>query len=239
MARDITQCHPTLQEKAKELVELCDKKGLKIKITECFRSVAEQDTLYAQGRTTKGNIVTNAKGSSYSSMHQWGVAFDICRNDGKGAYNDSDGFFTKVGKIGQSIGLEWGGNWKSIQDTPHFQLPDWGSTTSKLKQQYGTFDKFKKTWCKYSLGKYEFIRGSAIRTSTDTNSDKNRVKYSKLSKVMQEKCTENSDGYANTKEGGQFTIVEVIKKDGNYWGKTKNGYYVLIEYNEKTRIKNI
>ena len=31
-------------------------------------------------------------------------------------------------------------------DKPHFQLPDWGSTTKELKQQYGTPDEFEKTW---------------------------------------------------------------------------------------------
>ena len=77
-------------------------------------------------------------------MHNWGVSFDFCRNDGTGAYNDTDGFFSKVGSIGKSIGLEWGGDWKSIVDRPHFQLPDWGSTPAKLKTLYGTPDNFIK-----------------------------------------------------------------------------------------------
>ena len=146
--RDITKCHPRLQEKAKLLIKKCEKAGLKIGIGECLRTVAEQDALYAQGRTKPGNKVTNARGSSYSSCHQWGIALDVFRNDGKGAFNDSDGFFTKVGKIGQSIGLEWGGSWKHPVDKPHFQLPDWGSTPSKLKALYGTPEKFMATWNK-------------------------------------------------------------------------------------------
>lgn len=146
MSRDITLCHPQLQEKADKLVAECKKQGLIVKLGECFRSVAEQDALYAQGRTTKGNIVTNAKGSSYSSMHQWGVAFDVIRNDGKGAYNDSDNWFSKVAKIGKSLGLEWGGDWTSHVDKPHFQLSQWGSTPTKLKKLYGNVDNFKKTW---------------------------------------------------------------------------------------------
>lgn len=144
MARDITKLHPKLQSKIKELQSLCEKNGLKIGISECVRTKAEQDELYAKGRTAKGSIVTNVKYPN--SMHCWGVAFDIYRNDGKGAYNDADGFFSKVGKLGKSIGLEWGGEWKSIVDKPHFQLADWGSTPSKLIKQYGTPDKFFKTW---------------------------------------------------------------------------------------------
>lgn len=144
--RDITKLHPTLQDKLKLLQQKCTEQGLKIGISECVRTVAEQDSLYAKGRTTGGSKVTNARGSTYSSMHQWGVAVDFYRNDGKGTYNDNDGFFTKVGKIGQSIGLEWGGAWKSIKDKPHFQLPNWGSGTSKLKVLYGTPTKFISTW---------------------------------------------------------------------------------------------
>lgn len=146
--RDITQLHPALQEKLTQLKSECEKQGLKIGISECVRTVEEQNALYAKGRTTSGSKVTNAKGTTYSSMHQWGVAFDFCRNDGKGSYVDSDGFFTKVGKIGQSIGLEWGGAWISIKDKPHFQLPNWGSGTSKLKKTYGTPAKFMATWNK-------------------------------------------------------------------------------------------
>jgi peptidoglycan L-alanyl-D-glutamate endopeptidase CwlK len=145
MARDITQLHPRLQEKIAELKELCKKENLNIGIGECFRSVAEQDKLYAQGRTTPGSIVTNAKGSTYSSQHQWGIAFDFFKNV-KGHEYDDIAFFNKVGALAKSIGLAWGGDWKSPVDKPHLYLPDWGSTTTKLKNQYGTFEKFKATW---------------------------------------------------------------------------------------------
>lgn len=146
MGRDISLCHPELQKKAEKIVSACRGQGLLIGIGECYRSIAEQDALYAKGRTAPGSIVTNAKGSSYSSHHQWGTAFDIYRNDGTGVYNNNDGFFDLVGTIGVKIGLEWGGNWKSPVDKPHFQLPYWGSTTITLKNLYGTPEEFKKTW---------------------------------------------------------------------------------------------
>lgn len=144
--RDITLCHPRLQVLAARLVDECNRKGLKIKIGETLRTVVEQNTLYAQGRTQPGNIVTNAPGSSYSSYHQWGTAFDFYRNDGQGAYNESGKFFDRVGAIGVSLGLEWGGNWKSIVDKPHFQLPDWGSSTSGIKNLYQNPEEFMRTW---------------------------------------------------------------------------------------------
>lgn len=144
--RDINLLHPIAKYKAEQLIKLCAKKGLKIGIAETKRTVSEQNELYAQGRTKKGSIVTNANGTSFSSLHQWGIAFDFYRNDGKEAYNDSDGFFSKVGKIGKSIGLEWGGDWKSIKDKPHFQLPYWGSGSAKIRAKYGTPTKFEDKW---------------------------------------------------------------------------------------------
>lgn len=144
--RDITLCHPRLQVLAAKLTAESAKQGLKIAIGETYRTVAEQDALYAQGRTKPGNKVTNAPGSTYSSYHQWGTAFDIFRNDGQGAYNETGNFFGRVGEIGVSIGLEWGGNWKSPVDKPHFQLPDWGSSTSGIKKSYRNPEEFMKTW---------------------------------------------------------------------------------------------
>lgn len=178
--RDVSQLHPELQKKVEELQKLCKKNGITIGIGECVRTVAEQDALYAKGRTTTGSVVTNCKGSSYSSMHQWGVAFDfylIMDVDGDGktaddAYNNSTKLFDEVGKLGQSIGLEWGGSWKSPVDKPHFQLPDWGSTAAKLKKQYGTPDKFMLSW------------GGATKTDQSSKSEnvtaaKNKVEAAK------------------------------------------------------------
>lgn len=160
MSDKFANCHPRLESLADKLIAECKSQGYTIGIAETFRTVAEQDALYAQGRTKPGSIVTNAPGSSYSSMHQWGIAFDFYRNDGQGAYNEDGNFFVKVGAIGKSIGLEWGGDWTSIVDKPHFQLPDWGSTPSRLKSLYGNYETFKKTWPSSSTG------GSGTTTPT-------------------------------------------------------------------------
>ena len=144
--RDISKLHPRLIEKAEMLKEACREKGLEIGIAECVRTKEEQDALYKKGRTTPGKIVTNAKGSTYSSMHQWGVAFDFYRKDKTDAYANGDGFFDCVGRIGKSLGLMWGGDWKNPVDKPHFQLPDWGKTASLLKSRYKTPERFMKSW---------------------------------------------------------------------------------------------
>lgn len=143
---DRSKLHPWLDQKLTVLLKKCAKKGIYLIITEGFRSKEYQDALYAKGRTAPGKIVTNAKGSTYSSQHMWGVAFDIAINDRKLLYDTAT--IRKVAVIAKDIGLGWGGDWKSIVDTPHFYLTKWGSTTSQLKAAYGTPEKFKKTWKK-------------------------------------------------------------------------------------------
>jgi hypothetical protein len=160
--RDIKALHPKLQCLARQLMKDCEEQGLKIGIGECLRTQEEQDALYAKGRTLPGSIVTNAKGATFSSMHQWGVAFDFYRNDKKGAYENSDGFFEKVGKIGKALGLEWGGDFKSIKDLPHFQLPDWGSGASVLKNLYKTPENFFKTWEEIPMTEQEKIKFNSL-----------------------------------------------------------------------------
>lgn len=189
--RDITLCHPRLQALAAKLIEECNKQGLTIKIGETLRTVAEQDALYAQGRTQPGSIVTNAPGSSYSSYHQWGTAFDIYRADGQGAYNEAGKFFEKVGAIGVAIGLEWGGNWKSIVDKPHFQLPDWGSSTSGIKKVYANPSEFMKTWVtEYAMGWNHDVHGWWYADTT-----KSYLK-STWKDINGHRYYFNSDGYA-------------------------------------------
>ena len=52
--------------------ELC----IQLRVTQGLRTIAEQDELYAQGRTKPGKIVTNAKGGK--SNHNSGLAIDVC-----------------------------------------------------------------------------------------------------------------------------------------------------------------
>ena len=114
---------------ARALVQKADAAGIKIKIISGLRSYAEQDALYAQGRTAPGNIVTKARGG-YSN-HNFGIAFDIGVFEGN-KYLPESPKYKAVGALGMDLGLEWGGNWKSIVDQPHFQLrPAWAADESE------------------------------------------------------------------------------------------------------------
>lgn len=146
MSRDIELLQPEMRARCLEFIEACRKSGLIVGISQTWRSKAEQDELYSQGRTKPGSIVTNCR-YPYSP-HNWGVAFDIYRNDGQGAYNDGDGWFKRCGQVGKKLGLFWGGDFRSFVDKPHFELPDYLPSNScrTLISKYGTPEKFRSTW---------------------------------------------------------------------------------------------
>ena len=115
----ISTLHSSVQNEMKEFIlKAEDRFGIKLRVTDGFRSVAEQDDLYAKGRTEPGSKVTNAR-SGYSN-HNFGLAVDVVPMvNGKPDFESNQ--YPLIGRIGESVGLEWGGNWKTIVDQPHFQ----------------------------------------------------------------------------------------------------------------------
>lgn len=116
---------PEAQPIARALIQKAAQNGIQIKVISGLRTYAEQNELYAQGRTKPGPKVTNVRGG-YSN-HNFGIAFDIGVFEGT-KYLGNSTKYKAVGALGMDLGLEWGGNWKSIVDQPHFQLrPQWAS----------------------------------------------------------------------------------------------------------------
>jgi hypothetical protein len=93
--------------------------GKKLRIASGLRTFDEQNALYAKGRTAPGTVVTRAKGGE--SYHNYGLAFDVYYTN-NGSVDLKTAIKPDVAKIGQELGLEWGGSWKSFKDMPHFQL---------------------------------------------------------------------------------------------------------------------
>ncbi|MEK4606533.1 LysM peptidoglycan-binding domain-containing protein [Geobacillus sp. FSL W8-1251] len=112
--------HPVVADKARQLITKAYNEGIYVVITQGYRSKEEQDALYAQGRSKPGKIVTNARGGD--SYHNYGLAIDfaLMNPDGSISWN-VDAKWKRVAQIGKSFGLEWGGDWKSFPDYPHFQ----------------------------------------------------------------------------------------------------------------------
>lgn len=127
----IQTLHPKIRGKARAFINEAYKQGFKLKVTSGLRTYEKQTELYAQGRTKKGGIVTNAK-AGYS-WHNFGNAFDIVPiENGKANYKSKN--WNKIGSLGKSFGFEWGGDWTSFIDKPHFQ-DRFGLTTAQARQR--------------------------------------------------------------------------------------------------------
>jgi peptidoglycan L-alanyl-D-glutamate endopeptidase CwlK len=123
--KNIATLLPEVRPIARTLVHKAASADIQIKVISGTRSFAEQDRLFAQGRTRPGRRVTNARGGF--SNHNFGIAFDIGVFEGR-RYLPESPKYKAVGAMGADLGLEWGGNWKSIVDQPHFQLrPAWAA----------------------------------------------------------------------------------------------------------------
>lgn len=114
----LTGLHPVVLSAATALIERCYSLNIPILITQGLRTVAEQDALYAQGRTKPGAIITNARGGY--SYHNYGLAvdfalllpngssvsWDMCRDGNSNQIAD----WQEVVKVAKTLGFEWGGD---------------------------------------------------------------------------------------------------------------------------------
>lgn len=109
---------PYVAEQAERFLNLTKANGLDVRIMAAFRSWDDSDMLYAQGRTVPGPIVSNARGGN--SYHNWALAFDSVPFE-NGAISNDPSLYQLMGRLGQQVGLEWGGNFSDLVDYPHFQ----------------------------------------------------------------------------------------------------------------------
>lgn len=135
-SRKLEDLLPVVQEKACRLIEECDKRGIELLVHATYRDNEYQDMLYAKGRATPGQIVTNAKGGE--TFHNYRCAFDIVPIDGRECVWDNKTLGNRIlwetiGEIGEGCGLEWGGRWKSIVDMCHFHYSG-GLSVDDLKE---------------------------------------------------------------------------------------------------------
>lgn len=127
-SRDITDLHPDLQPLCREFLAQCAARDLDVRLIFTYRSPAEQDQIYAKGRTIPGRIVTNLKG--YASKHCFTIntkpaakAFDFgVYDNGEYVQDGSDSRYLTAGEIGESLGMTWGGRWKKPFDPGHLEI---------------------------------------------------------------------------------------------------------------------
>jgi peptidoglycan L-alanyl-D-glutamate endopeptidase CwlK len=118
-SRNLTDLNPRVAALCSEFINRCKAQNIDILITSTYRDAESQNALYAQGRTTPGKKVTNAKGGQ--SFHNWKVAFDFCPLvNGKPNWTDT-ALYEKCGKIAEELGLEWAGRWVKFKELAHCQ----------------------------------------------------------------------------------------------------------------------
>ena len=131
----IEKLHPKIRCAVKNFINQVESEmGIKLRVIQGLRTYAEQNALYAQGRTTAGSIVTKAKGGQ--SNHNFGLAIDVAEiKNGKIDWSEQEKILPKIAPIGKKWGFSWGGDWKSIIDKPHFEMT-FGKSLSELRKAY-------------------------------------------------------------------------------------------------------
>lgn len=135
----IENAHPIIREDLKKYYIECNRnlpKGVRLRFTSVYRTPEEQNALFKQRPK-----VTKSK--AFQSIHNYGLAFDIVLLIDK----DNNGTFESISYDIKSVhhlyvvsyfklrGYEWGGDWKSFKDTPHFQKTfnnTWQTLKAKL-----------------------------------------------------------------------------------------------------------
>lgn len=142
----INKLHPKVREEVKNIVQEINTNltgRAKVRISQGLRTFAEQDKLYAQRPK-----VTNAKGGQ--SVHNYGFAVDIVLIiDGKTASwdtkkdwdNDKVSDWDECVKVFAKYGWNWGGNWHSFKDMPHFDKIGYSNwrTLQKMKRDKSNY----------------------------------------------------------------------------------------------------
>lgn len=130
--------HPDARLIFLKFIEDCEQAfNITLRIIQGLRTFEEQDAIYAQGRTKPGPIVSNSK--SGQSYHQYGLSCDFGVLSG----NKIDWNFDYK-RLTQFMpdSMEWGGNFKSIVDKPHFQVT-FGLSWRELLKRYKAKDFIK------------------------------------------------------------------------------------------------
>lgn len=144
----IEALEPGTREKVEKMLHFLDAEKISYKIIETLRTNKVQQAYYAQGRNPLYTVnalrkeaglwvideETNKRIITWTlkSKHLEGRAIDIVPiKDGKIPWNintqEIANLYLRIGAVGESVGLEWGGRWKPVdkfgvgKDAPHFE----------------------------------------------------------------------------------------------------------------------
>lgn len=153
-SREIKDLSPAMQVLYNKFADRCRRDvnllraGVTVLLTCTYRDNDEQNRLYAQGRTTPGRVVTNAKAgqSAHNAVTPqgapaaeafdivplrhgkpvWGTAGNGVDEDPSDDERDDLEAWQRIGEHGVAVGLKWYGSpGSSFKEFPHFQNPAW------------------------------------------------------------------------------------------------------------------
>lgn len=129
---------PAAKDVISKLLDIGYANNLNVQVHSAYRSPAEQDKLFASGRTLPGKIITNARGTPVAqSSHCYRLAVDLHFDMNKDGIAEWDmALYQKLWDLAVEAGLDkkglrWGGNWKSFREGPHFEVT-FGKTWQEL-----------------------------------------------------------------------------------------------------------
>ncbi len=141
-SRDLTACEAEVGQMASTAIANCRAAGLDLLVTCTYRSDAEQDALYAQGRTAPGKVVTNAKAgqSSHNCTRNgqpaslaldivpmrhgkpvWGVSGDGMDDTPADDEKDDLELWQRIRAHFEAAGLKLASRWTTFKEWPHFE----------------------------------------------------------------------------------------------------------------------
>jgi len=110
---------PEVRELAERHIALSGAEGIDLLVVYAYRSLPEQEKIYAKGRSGPGKVVTGAPPGH--SWHNFRRAYDVAVLSG-GRIDWQSDKYRRAGEIGRSLGLVWGGDFKAIKgDLGHFE----------------------------------------------------------------------------------------------------------------------
>ena len=113
--------NPKFKPLVEALLNIATAQGMRPELVSGARTLTEQKRIFEQGRSSPGNIVSDAKPGV--SLHNYGLAVDIAALDSGGkVYYPDKNWYSKLSKIAKQLGLWWGGDFKR-EDIGHFQYP--------------------------------------------------------------------------------------------------------------------
>lgn len=130
-SRSLDDLRPEMRPRVDAWLAACAVDKLDILVYCTLRSSAEQDALFARGRTVPGMVVTNARGGMSAHNHGLGLDFVPMLN-GKPDWIPGNPLYLQAIRIAELHGLDSLAR-SSFPEWAHLQMPDWRAIADRTQ----------------------------------------------------------------------------------------------------------